>query len=242
MKLRGFSNRHRAGFTLIELLVSVSASALLLSINAVWIYQTMRYSSRVAQRHHDHQKLARLADEFRDEVRSCHAVEVVNESEIKLVWRASESDSDFSPSASYKIDGSQFLLTKQISQFQVRRERYALADNTVIGWDVSAMPEMIGLLISRDPAKDVHRKYHAHEQADSVDALSVRPTPPEQLVPLMSVRVGPNRWPKTVTQLSPNSNSKAESAPAEEVESEIKVEPSAEPEPENQESEVSASE
>ena len=47
--IRSQQLRSRRGFSMIEMLVAVSLASLLLSINAVWIYHTMRFSSRVSQ-------------------------------------------------------------------------------------------------------------------------------------------------------------------------------------------------
>lgn len=255
MSTRVISNRCRNGFTLVELLVSVSASALLLSLNGVWIYQTMRYSARVTQRHHDHQNLTRLADEFRDNVRSCQKVEVVNDNEVKLTWRVrgeSSSDSDasgFVPTASYKIDGVQLLLTKQITKSQSKQERYALASNTVIGWDDSEMPDAIGLIVSRDPAKIVDRKFYPDQKIDSADVLPVRSTPPDQLSTLIHVRVSPNRWGSSVVQqptakpkLKPKPQADTEAPSADEDEKSIEIEPDSEPASKAKESEAVVSE
>ena len=210
MKLKVGSRRPSAGFTLIEMLTAATASALLLSINAVWIYQTMKFSARVSQRHRDHQNLTRLADEFRDDVRSCRSIEVIDENEINLNWQVHSSDSDSkNRTASYKIEESQVLLTKQIDNSQNRTERYSFSNNTVVSWDVSDMPATIGLLVSRDPAKSCDPKSGLDHKVDSTDGFPVSPTPADQLVTLLHVRVGPKRWGRAT--LASNSETESES-------------------------------
>lgn len=249
MNIKVGSNRCRGGFTLIELLVSVSVSALLLSINAVWIYQTVRYSSQVTQRNRDHQNLTRLADEFRDDVRSCQKIELVSDNEIKLSW---QTQGDTSLGANYKIVENEVQLTKQITKSQNRTERFTLAENIVIGWDVSEMPKMIGLLVSRDPAKLADQKSKADQQVDSSDSFPKRPTPPDQMATLLHVRVSPNRWgdktmqPKSISvsqsEVQPEIQDEPEAQLESEAETDVETESANEADSSDQESEATTSE
>ena len=188
--IRSQQLRSRRGFSMIEMLVAVSLASLLLSINAVWIYHTMRFSSRVSQRHQQHQNLTRLAGEFRDDVRSCEKIEVVNKNEIKLTASAGNAATW---TANYKITGTDIFLSRQTGS-QTNMERFSLSPSSVIRWDVSEMPETISLLISRDPNKFPERKSKADQKVDSTNSLPVQETAAEDLVPLMHLRVSRNRW------------------------------------------------
>ena len=71
------------------------------------------------------------------------------------------------------------------------------------------MPATIGLLVSRDPAKPCDPKSGLDHKVDSSNAFPVSPTPADQLVTLLHVRVGPKRWGRAT--LASNSETESES-------------------------------
>jgi len=216
--------RSRRGFTIIEMLIACSLAALLLSINAVWIYHTMRFSSRVGQRHRDHQNLTRLASDFRDDVRACEKIKIINQDEIEL---ASPAGGAIAWTATYKITATDILLSREIAGSPASQERFSLSPNLVIRWDVSEVPETISLIVSRDPNKFPDRKSTADQKVDSTNSLSERPARPEDFVPVLELRVSPNRWTIEPAPLKPKTKTKSGTRP------ETKAQPAAKPEREN---------
>ena len=238
----------RRGFSMIEMLVACSLATLILSINAVWIYHTMRFSSRVSQRHRDHQNLTRLAGDFRDDVRACEKIKIIDQNEVEL---ASPAGDAAAWTSNYKLTETDIFLSRQSAGSQISQERFSLSPNSVIQWDVSELPETISLIVSRDPNKFPDRKSAADQKVDSTSSLPKQSTDPKDLVPLLHLRVSPNRWTieslsiesgaDTETKTKPESKPEPETEPASEAELENKTQPNlSEPSVETIEEEANA--
>ena len=128
--------------------------------------------------------------------------------------------------AKYKITGTDIFLTRQTVGSQISRERFSLSPNSAIQWDVSELPETVSLLVSRDPNKFPDRKSSADQKVDLTNSLPNRSTDPEDLIPLLNLRVSPNRWRIDAPPIESEADSGTETDPASAPELENKTQPS----------------
>ncbi len=133
----------RAGFTLFELLAVMSIGSVLMLLAVAWIGETIKFTSRTNNHRRQHQQLTRLGWNLRTDVRLSQSMAIDNER--RLVLQGNDGHRIF-----YSISGTTIEMEKSGGS-QVSRERYRLAAGSLIEWDISGMPDSIGLIVSRSP-------------------------------------------------------------------------------------------
>lgn len=170
--------RRRGGYTLIELVLIISVSTVILGINVGWIHQTMKFAAATKQRQQHHQALTRLAWELRHDVQASQSISMNGASQLVL-------SSAGGLQTTYTVSGSELLVEKQKTQSTVKRERFALDQDSISVWDSTEMPDWITLRVYRGgenaspQAAEIAENIMKEQASTAVD---------------LHVRVGPNRW------------------------------------------------
>lgn len=133
----------RRGFSLIEMTIFISILSVLLLFLISWIGEAMRFSARTRSHQRQHQQLTRLAENFRSDVRMSESMSVDDDQRLVLSQANGQR-------VVYQIFAEGIEVRKEKNGVD-RQEQFLLAENTQIQWDVTGMPDRIGLIATRDP-------------------------------------------------------------------------------------------
>ncbi len=186
----------RSGFTLFELLIAMSISTVLLTVNVIWIRQTMKYARVQKVRQESHQTLTRLGWQFRDDVQTCRKA-VVDGPKLELSF-------DEGVTAVYQVNDQGISVQRFSGQDKTAPQSvdsFKLAPNAIAKWQSDELPNWVGLEVKRGnetlPVKKADTK-----KAKSQTKATPKFTPPT-LTPNsvdLYLRVSPNRWKKTISE------------------------------------------
>ena len=118
------------GTSLIETVVTMSVASTLFLLATAWIHQSFFIASKMRDQGRHHDNLMRLSRQFRDDVHSASSVDVVNESNLRLLMPTGSiayefKDAQVSRSTNPNNDDS---LTS--------RETFSLLEGANVNWDL----------------------------------------------------------------------------------------------------------
>lgn len=174
------NNQKHSGFTLIELMVVISVTSVLIVMTAAWLNETMKFSARVRGLERHHRQLTRLATKFRFDVRHGESIAVQDRTRLVISYPGGRE-------IVYAIFGNSVQLEELVGN-RTRREKYTLARNSMVDWDVSQLPDSIGLVVTRgNTASLTSNKTSSEEMPILIDKT--------QMLIDLHVNVSVNRWP-----------------------------------------------
>ena len=186
----------RSGFTLFELTIAISISTVMLTVNVIWIRQTMKYAKVQKIRQESHQTLTRLGRQFRDDVQTCRKA-LVDGPKLELRF-------DEGATAVYQINDQGVLVQRFSAQDKTAPQSvnsFKLAPNAIAKWHADELPNWVGLEVKRGNETLPVRKGNT-KKAKSQARATPKFTPPA-LTPDsvdLYLRVSPNRWKKAVSE------------------------------------------
>jgi prepilin-type N-terminal cleavage/methylation domain-containing protein len=131
--------RRRRGFTLIEVISVMGVFSILMSIAVAWIVQTMRYDTALRSRLANHKTLMLLDRQLRADIRRGQSMLINDGDELIIQF-------DDNQSATYRLAEHRMEYQRSTG----RRETYRFWESASARWELSDMPNAIGLIVERN--------------------------------------------------------------------------------------------
>ena len=138
-------NRRQA-YTLIELAITMTVSSVLMVVSVSWIYQSMKFASRMRVRQANHESLLRIAGQFRDDVHEGVSLKMVSETDLVI-----ETAAGMQRTITYSIHETSVsrVARERDGETVVARDNFPLAATSAIHWDTTALPHTIAIVVNR---------------------------------------------------------------------------------------------
>lgn len=133
----------RRGISLVEMIVVIGGLTIILSLCGSLLHTLLRLDRSGRESVNDSTTLARLARQFRRDVRSSHAAKRGDSGSIEF----NRSDG---PPVSYRVDGPHLVREERDGKNIVRREAYAVSRLGPLQFEVNG--KLVRLVVARRPS------------------------------------------------------------------------------------------
>ncbi|MEM9409494.1 MAG: hypothetical protein AAGA30_00105 [Planctomycetota bacterium] len=176
----------RNGYTMLEMIIVVGAFSLVFVVNAKWLHETMKFSSKTKSLARQKRTMDRLDQELRKDIRQCRSMALDGSDTLMLI-------DDHGRQTTYTIDGEVIKVVKIEQQQVCFQDRYDLGNYALATWDDSELPNWISLIVRRGNP-------HLQPISNTKTKNDIGPSPeglpdPESKQRLeCQIRTGPNPW------------------------------------------------